>query len=208
MEKGDVPTVLALSHGSGDPKRDDVVGVFLDADGHFREHVKISNLYAPSEQERTDLVELLRRRRPQVTVIGGYSPNTKRLMADFRSFAQGVTDIIVNEREDQPADDSDEPRLSAEELTSRATFESIYVYDEVARLYSNSQRAALEFPDLGKLGKYCVGLARYAQSPLNEYAALGSDITALNYDLNQKFVSRQSRLSLRCACSQLTDQIE
>ena len=32
------------------------------------------------------------------------------------------------------------------------------------------------------MGKYRVGLARYAQSPLNEFAALGSDIAALTLD--------------------------
>lgn len=196
MEKGDVPTVLALSHGRGDPQRDDVVGVFLDGDGYFRENIKISNLFAPSETEREQFTEMLRRRRPQVVVIGGFSPNTKRLMADFRAFAQGVSDQIVTEEEDQPDERDVEQgeevrRFTPDELDRRARFESIYVYDDVAKIYSNSQRAAVEYPDLSHLGKYCVGLARYAQSPLNEYAALGADLTALTYDVNQKFVSRR-----------------
>lgn len=58
----------------------------------------------------------------------------------------------------------------------------IYVFDEVARIYQHSKRAAEEFSALSPTAKYCIGLARYAQSPLNEYAALGSDITAINFD--------------------------
>jgi hypothetical protein len=39
-----------------------------------------------------------------------------------------------------------------------------------------------EFSALSPTAKYCVGLARYTQSPLNEYAALGTDITAISFD--------------------------
>lgn len=189
MDKGDIPTVLALSNGMGDPKRDDVVAVYLDQDGHFREHVKVSNMFEPSETEREQLTELLKRRRPQVCVVGGFSPNARRLLEDFLTFARGVSEELVRDEVDQVDEDAEDKRLTAEQLTARATFETVFVFDDVARIYSNSQRASLEFPDLGKLGKYCVGLARYAQSPLNEYAALGSDLSALTYDQNQKFVS-------------------
>lgn len=185
MERGDIPSVLALSHGNGDPKRDSVIAVFLDPEGHFREHLKIDNLFNPEEAQRVAFSELLRRRRPQITVVGGFSPNTKRLMTDFVAFAQGVSEAIVADGDDDTYDD----RLTTEQKIQRARFDATYVYDDVARIYQNSGRASLEFPDLSKLGKYCVGLARYAQSPLNEYAALGSDLTALTYDVNQKFVS-------------------
>lgn len=193
MEKGETPSVLALSHGRGDPQRDDVTYCFIDSDGHFRENGTISNLFSPNENEREQFIDLLKRRRPQVVVIGGFSPATKRLMADFRSFAQGVTDFIVAEEEADPTED--EERLSPDERHRRAQFDAIYVYDDVAKIYMNSQRAQLEFPDVTKIGKYCIGLARYAQSPINEYAALGTDLTALTYDPNQKFVSCRSLAS-------------
>jgi transcription elongation factor SPT6 len=189
MEKGDTPSVLALSHGRGDPQRDDVTYCYIDSDGHFRENGTISNLFSPNETEREQFVDLLKRRRPQAVVIGGFSPATKRLMADFRSFAQGVTDSIVAEEEADIPGDEDE-KITPDERHRRAVFDAIYVYDDVAKIYMNSQRAQLEFPDLTRIAKYCIGLARYAQSPINEYAALGPDLTALTYDPNQKFVSR------------------
>jgi transcription elongation factor SPT6 len=186
MALGDTPSVLALSNGMGDPKRDDIVGIYLDAEGHFREHIKISNLVDPSEADREALTELLKRRRPQVVVVGGFSPNARQLWNQFVEFSKPISAELVNDEVDQPDDDE---RRTQDDLEKRALFETNFVYDEVARIYSNSQRAALEFPDFGKVGKYCVGLARYAQSPLNEYAALGSDLSALTFDSYQKFVS-------------------
>jgi transcription elongation factor SPT6 len=55
----------------------------------------------------------------------------------------------------------------------------VYVRDDIARLYQHSQRANEEFSTHSLITKYCVGLARYVQSPLNEAAALGPDITAI-----------------------------
>ncbi|KAF9917029.1 Transcription elongation factor spt6 [Lobosporangium transversale] len=50
------------------------------------------------------------------------------------------------------------------------------INDEVARLYQNSKRAAEEFPEVHPLTRYCISLARLAQNPMNEYAALGRDL--------------------------------
>jgi transcription elongation factor SPT6 len=198
MENGQTPSVLALSNGNGDPKRDNIVAVFLDQDGHFREHLILDRLSAEEgmiDSQREAFTELLRRRRPQVVVVGGFRPATVQLMDDFRRFASDVSNAIVKdemENEDEDDIDEDERRLPYEERMSkrhdRAAFESTYVYDDVARIYQNSPRAAQEFTELSTLGKYCVGLARYIQSPLNEYAALGADLSALNYASNQKYV--------------------
>ena len=66
----------------------------------------------------------------------------------------------------------------------------IYVRDEVARIYQHSKRGEDEFAALPAIARYCVGLARYVQSPLNEYAALGSDIAAISLlDDDQHLVS-------------------
>ena len=46
--------------------------------------------------------------------------------------------------------------------------------DNVARIYQHTQHTT-EFCTLSPIEKYCVGLARYVESPLNEFAALGSD---------------------------------
>lgn len=64
----------------------------------------------------------------------------------------------------------------------------IYVNDEVARMYQHSKRAEDEYGRIPLLGRYCVGLGRYAQSPLNEYASLGSDLAALSFDECQTLV--------------------
>ena len=194
MEPGMVPSVLAISSGRGDPKRDSVVGVFLDSDGHFREHIKIDNLFEPDEEQANQFAELLKRRRPQVVVVGGYTPATTQLLTNIRNFAARVTEELLEEgiEDDSEYDEGFPPDAVAERKRNRASFESTYIYDDVARIYQNSSRATLEFPDLSTLGKYCVGLARYAQSPLNEYAALGPDINALSFDPNQKYVSYPS----------------
>lgn len=191
MEPGRTPSVLAISSGRGDPKRDSVVGIFLDTDGHFREHIKIDNLFDPEESQRQAFTDLLKRRRPQVVVVGGYTPATTQLMDNFRNFAARVTEEMLEEgvEDDSEQDEGFPPSEVAGRKANRAAFESTYVHDDVARIYQNSTRAALEFPDLSTLSKYCVGLARYAQSPLNEYAALGQDLGALSYDVNQKYVS-------------------
>ncbi|GAA5884951.1 hypothetical protein JCM3774_000862 [Rhodotorula dairenensis] len=197
MEPGMVPSVLAISSGRGDPKRDSVVGVFLDSDGHFREHIKIDNLFDPDEKQKTQFTELLKRRRPQVVVVGGYTPATTQLLDNFRNFAARVTQELLEEgvEDDSEYDEGYPPEEVAQRKANRASFESTYIHDDVARIYQNSSRASLEFPDLSTLGKYCIGLARYAQSPLNEYAALGQDISALSFDPNQKYLA-EDKVSL------------
>ena len=58
----------------------------------------------------------------------------------------------------------------------------IYIWDEVARIYQHSKHAAEEFSVLSPIAKYCVRLACYAQNPLDEYAALSPDITAISFE--------------------------
>ncbi|GAA5910006.1 hypothetical protein JCM5296_004378 [Sporobolomyces johnsonii] len=211
MEPGQTPSVLALSHGFGDPKRDSVVAVYLDSDGHFREHLVLDRLNNMEESQHEAFAELLKRRRPQVVVVGGFSPNTRILMADFRQFAANVSREILEAA--MYEDDKDEEQLSPDERRcrreARAAFESTYVNDEVARIYQNSQRANVEFSELSTVGKYCVGLARYAQSPLNEYAALGPDLAALTYDPNQKFLAKEKVVqALERALIEVTNRVD
>ena len=72
------------------------------------------------------------------------------------------------------------PRLASNEQAFDIPV--IYVFDEVARIYQHSKRAGDEYSALSPTAKYCVGLARYTQSPLIEYAALGPDITAISFE--------------------------
>ena len=167
MMMGDTASVLAISWGKGDPHKDAITLVFLDEAGRMREHTKIDNLY---DTEMVDeFVDLVKRRRPHVIVIGGFSVATLKL-------THLVKTII------HPSPQQDGPNgWGNPEPTNVQAFDIpvTYVHDDVARIYQHSKRAEAEFSALSPTAKYCVGLARYIQSPLNEFAALGADITAI-----------------------------
>jgi transcription elongation factor SPT6 len=171
MQRGDTPSVLAMSWGKGDMQRDDIT---------------IDNL---SNQENQDeLRELLDRRRPDVITIGGFSMATTKLMQRVKEFIGGT----APEQAPGTTGGWEQPQQHHHVYNIPV----IYVQDEVARIYQHSKRADEEYGSLTPLAKYCVGLARYAQSPLNEYAAIGPDITAITFDEdNQPLVS-----SMRCIC--------
>jgi transcription elongation factor SPT6 len=159
--------VLAISWGKGVMHRDDITMVFLDEAGRLREHTKIPSFEA---QESVDeFKDLMERRKPDVVVVGGFSMATAKL-------SQRVKQILNPD----PTPDSWGP-------SSKPTTPVIYVFDEVARIYQHSKRAEEEFGSLSSIAKYCVGLARYAQSPLTEYAALGRDLTAISFDEEQQY---------------------
>lgn len=165
MKPGDTSSVLAISWGKGDPQKDAISIVFLDEAGRMREHTKIDNLYDSDNLD--EFVDLLKRRKPDVIVIGGFSMATLRLSQRVKEVLQG-----------KPS------QGQGQEGGWQQTFEIpvIYIHDDVARIYQHSHRAAEEFSGLSSNAKYCVGLARYVQSPLNEFAALGRDITAITFE--------------------------
>ncbi|CAL1704685.1 unnamed protein product [Somion occarium] len=168
MSPGDTPKVLAMSWGQGNPQKDVITVVYMDDAGRLREHTKLDNLY--DAEIKDEFIDLLRRRKPDVIVIGGFSIATA-------SLSKRVKELIQPPAPDPPANGWDSAPPSQESFDIPV----IYVYDEVARLYQNSKRAEEEFSALSSIAKYCVGLARYTQSPLNEYAALGADIAAVSY---------------------------
>ncbi|KAF8625819.1 hypothetical protein AX15_005199 [Amanita polypyramis BW_CC] len=159
--KLDTPSVLAMSWGKGDPLKDAVHLVFLDEAGRMRECSRIDNLHDSKMVE--DFTDILKKRKPDVIVIGGLSISTLKLTHRLKEILKGG-DILVRGAS-----------------INGQTFDIpvIYVFDDVARIYQHSNRAINEFSSLATTTKYCVGLARYAQSPLNEFAALGSDITTI-----------------------------
>ncbi|KAG6874201.1 hypothetical protein C0995_003747 [Termitomyces sp. Mi166 len=170
-----VSSVLAISWGKGDPHKDAITIVFVDEEGRMREHTKLDNLY---DSEMVDeFFDILRRRKPNVIVIGGFSVATFKLSSLVKRTIGGVDHNGQSNREifDIPV---------------------TYVHDDVARIYQHSKRANDEFSALSPMAKYCIGLARYMQSPLNEYAALGSDITAIAFeDDDQHLVPKEKLLS-------------
>ncbi|KAG6900843.1 hypothetical protein C0993_009961 [Termitomyces sp. T159_Od127] len=170
-----VSSVLAISWGKGDPHKDAITMVFVDEEGRMREHTKLDNLY---DHEMVDeFFDILRRRKPNVIVIGGFSVATFKLSSLVKKLIGGGAHGGQNNQEifDIPV---------------------TYVHDDVARIYQHSKRANDEFSALSPTAKYCIGLARYMQSPLNEYAALGSDITAITFeDDDQHLVPKEKLLS-------------
>jgi hypothetical protein len=119
---------------------------------------------------------LIHRRKPDVIAIGGFSLTTTKLSQRVKE-AVGITTHPVENGLGQTW--SDVPSRPPQQDMNIPV---IYVHDEVARIYQHSKRAEEEFSALSPTAKYCVGLARYVQSPLNEYAALGPDITAISFD--------------------------
>lgn len=171
MRKGDTPSVMAMSWGKGDPHKDTIAVIFLDDAGRLREHTKLDNLFAGDNQD--EFKDMIKRRRPDVIAVGGFSIATMKLSRRIKE--------LLNDSGQKDASGGNgwgESSTSNESLSTPV----IYVHDQVARIYQHSHRADEEFSALSPLSKYCVGLARYVQSPLNEYASLGADITAIAFD--------------------------
>jgi transcription elongation factor SPT6 len=168
MILGTIPRVLALSNGNGDPNRDAVCWAWVEEDGRVLEHGKFDNL-SRDERSREAFVELVQRRKPDVLGIGGFSVETHKLITSIRD--------LVAEKDLRGADfedpDSGEDRSEPLEI--------VVVNDEVARLYKDSPRAAIDHPTFTSLTRYCVALAKYLQNPMKEYAALGKDIVSLSF---------------------------
>ena len=78
MKPGDVPSILTMSQGKGDPQKDAIALVFVDQAGKLRERTKIDNLVDP--ELRDEFTDLLKRRRPNLIVISGFTMATSKLL--------------------------------------------------------------------------------------------------------------------------------
>ncbi|OBZ75792.1 Transcription elongation factor SPT6 [Grifola frondosa] len=185
MRPGEMASVLAMSWGKGDPHKDSIMIVFLDEAGRLREHTRLDNLVDKEAQD--EFVDILRRRRPDVIVVGGFTIATAKL-------SQRIKEVLAHPSglgDDGAGGGGWEEQTRSEESINIPV---VYVFDEVARIYQHSHRAAEEFSALSPLAKYCVGLARYTQSPLNEYAALGADITTISFDEDHQQLIQNEKL--------------
>ena len=171
MKHGVIPSVLTLSFGKGDPKKDDINLVFLDEEGRLRDHFQLDNLQ--DQEHKDEFLDFVKRRNPDVIAVGGFSIHTTKLVQDIKKLLQGDTQAGADPSSSWGTEPTNEQSIKKP---------VIYVHDDVARLFQHSKRAEEEFSALPMNAKYCVGLARYVQSPLNEFAALGSDITAITFD--------------------------
>ena len=175
--KGTTPRVLTLSNGNGVPGRDAICWVCINDNGRIVENGKWSDL-TPGDKDRdlpdgkdvAALVDLVKHRTPEVIGISGFSPQTRKLYNNL------IT--LVREKNLRGATFEDEGHHDRE---TSELLEVVMVNDEVARLYQTSERAKRDHPTFAPLTNYCVGLARYLQDPLQEYAALGRDLVSVSF---------------------------
>jgi len=203
-----VPKVLAMTQAT---QRAPISGVLLDATGQLREHVTYKHLNPPAELD-VELTAVERRKRdaqedplrtfmlflekhkPDVIVVSGWGVHINPLARQIAGIANRVHADIVKSNNELYADDHDPygPGAQRPEGTYNrsdlARIDTITVHDDIARIYRSTDRAASEFPGLDTAGRYCVGLARYTQSPLNEFAALGPDLTSITVHPHQRLL--------------------
>ena len=190
MLLGTIPRVLALSYGNGSTGRDAICWAALDEDCRVVENGKFIDLHE-LDLERSDYVEnkdrkafvdIIKRRKPDVIAVSGFSVETTKLVSD-------VTEVV--EREDLRSTEYEDPE-TGEEVSKK--LEVVVVNDEVARLYQNSDRGIRDLPNYPPLTRYCVALARYVQDPMMEYAALGKDIISISFHPAQQLVPQEKVL--------------
>lgn len=175
LDEDESPSILAVTWGKGDPRKDEITFVFLDDEGRVREHFRLNNLF---DSENVDqFKDVLDRRRPDVIGIGGLSYTTTKLAATMKRILY-PSQYIGEKR--TFGNEHDEDNQEANERDYDVPL--VYFHDDVARIFQHSARANEELGHFSLAEKYCVGLARYAQNPLIEFAALGPDITAVTFD--------------------------
>lgn len=183
---GTVPNVLSLTFGQGDYDSA-VLGALLRDSGEVKDFFKsIINPINSRENEESfggQLKEFLDKNlehnRPDVIVISGYNANTKKLFDIVKRFVQSNRILVNTEGTSLQNNEQEAPLLPV-----------IWGQDETARLYQNSDRARLAFPEKPTLVKYAIGVAKYVQNPLLEYISLGDDILSLTFHQDQKLIPK------------------
>lgn len=181
MELGTIPRVLALSNGAGN-RTDAICWAYVDENGRVLENGKFTDLrvgnpekYLADGKDVAAFVDLVERRKPDVIAVSGWSVETRRLYKDLQEI------VDKNDLRCAPYEDEDGSERSDK-------LDVIIANDEVARLYYTSDRAAADHPGIVPLTRYCIALAKYMQSPLKEYAALGRDIISISFHEHQNLL--------------------
>ncbi|KAI4212210.1 MAG: hypothetical protein LQ351_005080 [Letrouitia transgressa] len=182
MILGTPARVLALSNGSGTFGREAVCWAWVEEDGRVLETGKFTDLALGDPERGTEegadvkaFTDLVDRRKPDVIGVSGFSTDTRKLYKQLEDIVERK-DLRGGLYEDEDGNERSDK------------LEVIIVNDEVARLYQTSQRATMEHPGLAPLTKYCVGLAKYIQNPMKEYASLGRDIVSITFDPSQRYL--------------------
>jgi transcription elongation factor SPT6 len=170
--------------------------VFIDESGRVRETVKLDNLeikhasafdqqneQGESSKPADDFKEFVQRRKPAVIVVGGLSYSTHRLTKNVKALITTLAEETIKQDEEEAGGRRPEQSEQEREQSLKdATIPVIYVSDNVARIYQHSLRAQQEFPTQPTTGRYCIGLGRFAQSPIHEFCALAADISAITFN--------------------------
>lgn len=191
--------------------------VFIDESGRVRETIKLDTLSSKNASIFDDEADVkptdefkafVSRRKPAVIVVGGLSYSTHHLTKNVKSL---VLALAKEKIEKKRADDGrpaglTEAQIEAEEAheLEEVLIPVIYVPDNVARIYQHSLRAQSEFPTQPTTGRYCIGLGRFAQSPIHEFCALGADVSAITFDEDSQNLVR-NQLDANHPCSRSSD---
>ncbi|ORX33718.1 transcription elongation factor SPT6, partial [Kockovaella imperatae] len=197
MDQGETPSVLALTNGRGGI-RDAVVAVLLDEEGNIHTQTKFDNLKDDDDKEA--FVDLVKRQKPVVVVVGGLSVQAARLKDDIyaalRTLAMRESGEVAPTMDTYP--NPDDFHLASADFDARLAPHMVpltYVNDATARIVMVSDDTAKDYPNLPMNARYALGLARYAQNPLNAYCKLGRSIASVTFmELHQKLISQEKLL--------------
>lgn len=174
---GTIPSVFAISPGNGRYGADAVIGVFINSNREVVETFKFNEnplQRTLSNQEKTGFelkfVEALQQYKPDVIGINGYNARTAKLFNVISNIIRNYDDLVV-------------------ETDEQVKIPVVWVNDEIATSYQNSDEAKREFPDKSTLVRYTISLGRYLQSPLLEYISLGDNVTSLSIHKHQGLLS-------------------
>ncbi|KAJ3158303.1 Transcription elongation factor spt6 [Geranomyces michiganensis] len=169
------PRVLAISWGDGAANAS-TYAVALNETGGLLQSLKLDQFRGLPEYRGRDVADLLKmisRHQPDVIAIAGTKPNTKTILH-------------------RQLDDMLQEALASREI--KVDLRIVFVEDDVARIYMNSERAIREFPEKSHapLVRYLVSLARRVQEPTMEFAGLyKSDIGRLKLDPLQVLIPEE-----------------
>ncbi|ODV87551.1 hypothetical protein CANARDRAFT_174585 [[Candida] arabinofermentans NRRL YB-2248] len=180
--KGTIPKVLSVSNG--DAQKDAaVIAIAMDYDGTVSEHVKFEDNFKSLEFGEK-FINLVKRFKPEVVAISGYNVNCSILFKRIQELIVGNNILVEVDIDDNYQDNND----------NDIQLPVIYVPNETARLFEHSDRANQEFSDKPVVAKFCIGIARYVQSPLLEYISLGKSITSISIHKHQNLLSEEKLL--------------
>ena len=149
------PRVVTVTWGHGDAK-DSTMAAFLDSMGELRGNLQLHDF--SNNESHAQLEQFLVKSKPDIVGVAGYNLNTRRLLGEVQECVRQYD------------------RGRSREMTP-----VVVVDDEVARLYPQSKPALDEFRSFPPLMRYCIALARCLQNPLNEYAALETDLLTIRH---------------------------